>query len=205
MWSLIAGKARPTGASAAGRPSVELPEKTARGLLAAKLAEFERSQVDLSDSHAHLSRSEVDEQSALNNLELSDEESADRVAVAERSRGIYGARVANREAAQAKLLKELKTAVKVAHNEFSTLVNDERTRRRDILFTRVTEAGRLVGSFTGELEVLLECSGLIQAIHALEIGSQSLLFCDSAEQITGIAKRILAGYEAIAAKAKEQI
>jgi hypothetical protein len=196
-----------TGAQEAQPASVEPPEKLfpARTKLDKVLTDYEKASTDLDDSRGHLARAETDEQSALNNLELSDEESADRVAVAQRNRGIYGARVANREAAQAKLLKELKDSLNPAHHEHSALVVGVFSKWLDILRGRVMTAGRIGDGFSRDVDVLLENSALIQEIRSLQINSGFLLFCDSPEQITGMARKILAGYEAIAAKQKEQV
>jgi hypothetical protein len=200
--TLIAGKARP-GAQTA---SVELPEKLlpAKSKLDKVVVDYQKAAQDLDDSRGHLARAETDEQSALNNLELSDEESADRVAVAQRSIAIYRARTTNRETTQAKLLKELKTALDAAHNEYSALVQDVLTKRREILCGRLVETGHLVGNFQSDLEMLLESSQFILDVRSLEIPSGSVLYTDNADTIPGMAKRILASYEAIA-KAKEEI
>jgi hypothetical protein len=186
---------------------VELPAELlpAKAKLDRVLVDYTKAGLDLSESRAHLSRSEVDELSTLDNLELSDEESANRIAVCQRSISIYRARVTSREAAQARLLVELKSSLGAGHNEYSALVGDLLTKRRDILRDRMIEAGHLVGRFGDELETLLESSQLILDVRSLEIPSGAIIYCDSAEQITGMAKRILASYEAIAAKQKDQI
>lgn len=200
--TLIGGalKTRQAGPREAQTTSVEVPEKIlpAKSKLDRVLIDYRKAGLDLSERQAHLSRSEVDEQSALNNLELTDQESADRVAVSQRSIGIYRARVNSREAAQAKLLKEMKLALSASHGEFSALVDNVLTQRRGILRVRMIEAGHLVGRFEDELETLLESSELILDVRSLEIPSGAVTYCDSTEQITGMAKRILAGYEAIA-------
>jgi hypothetical protein len=200
-------KAPRTGTREAEQPSVAPPEKLypARVRLDKVLADYQKAGTDLSDSQAHLSRSEIDEQSTLNNLELSDEEAGDRLAVSQRSIAIYRARVSNRESARTKLLAELKAAASLAHNELSRLCLDERVRRSAILRGRMIEAGRLVGKFAAELDTLLEHSGLIQEIRHIEIPSGSFLFCEHAEQIEGMARSILDGYELIEAKQKEII
>jgi hypothetical protein len=96
---------------------------------------------------------------------------------------------------QAKLLKELKATLYPARNEYSALWVNEREKRGAIIKARIIEAGLLVGNCSGVIDALLNHSTPIQAISALEIPSQSVLFCDSAEQITGIAKRILESYQ----------
>ena len=137
---------------------------------------------------------------------MSDEDSANRVAVAQSSISLYRARTTHRGEAQTRLLKQLKEALYPALvNEYSNLCQAERNKRSAIVQARIVEAGQLVGSFSGALNILLGHSSPIQDIRSLEIPSQSVLFLDGAEQITGIAKRILEGYEAITAKMKEQI
>jgi hypothetical protein len=198
-------KAPRAGAQATQTASVELPEKLFPGKseLAGAFADYQKASQAMEEARGHLARAETDEQSALSNLELSDQECSDRVAVSQRSISIYRARVSSREAAVSKSLKEVKEALYPACNEYSNLCQNEREKRSAIMKARIIEAGQLVGSFS--FNALLEHSSPIQAIRILEIPSQSVLFCDSAEQITGIARRILAGYEAIAAKQKEQI
>jgi hypothetical protein len=207
--TLIGGalKTRQAAPRDADGVSTELPAQLlpAKAKLARVLTDYQKAGLDLAESQAHLSRSEVDEQSALNNLELTDQESADRVAVSQRSIGIYRARVNSRESAQAKLLKELRAALEAAHNEYSALVQDVLTKRREILCGRLIETGALVGNFQSDLEMLVESSQLILDVRSLEISSGSVLCADNADTIPGLAKRILASYEAIAAKAKEAI
>jgi hypothetical protein len=200
-------KARPGGAREAQSASVELPEKLSpcRSKLAGALTDYEKAAVNLEEARGHLARAESDEQTALNNAELSDAECSDRVAVAQRSRGIYSARMASREAAVSKLLKLVKDALYPARNEYSGLCMNEREKREAIITARIVEAGQLVGGFAGRLNMLLEYSSPIQDIHALDIPSQSVLFCDNAAQIIGIAKRILEGFAAVAAKKEETI
>jgi hypothetical protein len=200
-------KARVSGAQEAQTASMELPTQLlpAKSKLDRVLIDYSKAGTDLEESRGHLARAETDKQSALNNLELTDQESSDRVAVAIRNSGIYGARVSNREAARERLLKELKLALSGSHSEYSALVDDVLTQRRGILRVRMIETGHLVGRFGDELEGLLESSQLILDVRSLEIPSQAITYSDSAEQITQMAKRILAGYEAVAVLQRVQI
>jgi hypothetical protein len=200
-------KTRKAPAQDADGVSTELPAQLlpAKAKLARVLTDYQKAGLDLSESQAHLSRSEVDEQTALNNEELGDDEIGNRIAVAQRSIQIYRARVNSRESAQAKLLKELRAGIEAAHNEYSALVQDVLTKRREILCGRLIEMGHLVGNFQSDLEMLLESSQLILDVRSLEISSGSVLCADNADTIPGLAKRILASYETIAAKAKESI
>jgi hypothetical protein len=201
-------KARHEGAQEAQSVSAPLPEKLFPGKakLAGALVDYVKASLDMEEARGHLARAETDEQAALNNLELSDAGCSDLVAVAQRSRGIYSARLTNREAAQAKLLKELKASLQGAHSEYSALVGAELSRRLDILRVRVMTAGQFGAAASRDVgSLLLEHSAPIHEIRSLQFNHTAFLFSDTPEAITGIAKRILAGYETIAAKQKEQV
>jgi hypothetical protein len=189
-------------AMTAAPPAQLLP---ARSVLNKTLTDYEKAGLDLEEARGHLARSETDEQSALNNTELSDAECGDRVAVAQRSQGIYSARVKSREAAQAKLLVELKAAANSAQSEHSNLCSDLLSKRQELVRGRIIEAASLVGRFSGELEMLLDHSELIQEVRNLEVNSVAVLYADSAQAITGIARKILAGYEAVAALGRKSV
>jgi hypothetical protein len=198
-------KACPGGADEQQRPSVELPAPLhpAKNRLAKVLADYEKLAQDLEDARGHLSRSEVDEAAALDSQE-SDAE--DRIAVAQRSRGIYGARVANREAGLKKLALELKAAAQVGQQEFHLLVMAELGRRSEILLGRIMEAGQLLKdrTYSADVERLLGSSKPMLDIHSLDIPS-SMGMGDDGNLVAGMARRVLEGYEALAVKKKEQI
>lgn len=163
--------------------------------LAAKLSEYEKACLALTESEAHLERSKADEQAALNDSELSDQEAADRVAVAQRSRGIYAARVSSRQAAQTKLLAELTSAVQAAQSELSSAVYQELARRRATLIDRIMQAGQLGGDVTpAAFDELLASSKPMIEIERLQIPAQSLLV-DGASIKESLARRLLDNYD----------
>jgi hypothetical protein len=186
-------KAPRTGTQAARTASVELPAAVnpAKKRLAEVLTAYDKAGLDLADARGHLSRSELDEAAALDSM-ASDSE--DRIAVAIRSKAIYSARVTSREAAQVKLLKEVKTALTAAHSGYSILARELLSKRRELFRSRLIEAGQLVGNFMADLDDLLQSCGPIQVVRRLEINSQALLYLDTAEQIAGMAARVLESY-----------
>ena len=152
-----------------------------------------------------MERSKADEQAALNNSELSDQSAADAVAFAQRSKGIYSARVASRQAAQTRLLGELSAAVSAGQAELAAAVSSELARRREILLERIRVAGQLEGQVWAEaLDSVLESSRPMIEVQRLEVPAQALLV-DGPEIKVGLARRILSGFEAIAVKVKELI
>ena len=170
--------------------------------LTAKLAEFEAAGLALQEAHGHLRRAETDEAAALDS---SGSDADDKIAVAIRNRGIYSSRVANREAARARLLGELSEAVKLGQSELAAAVSSELARRREILLERIRVAGQLEGQVWAEaIDSVLESSRPIGDVQRLEVPAQALLV-DGAEIKVGLAKRLLAGFEAIAEKVKEFI
>jgi hypothetical protein len=106
---------------------------------------------------------------------------------------------------QAKAVGELKAALALGHQEYSALCADLVSQRREILRGRVMAAGVLSDDVSVDVDILLENSKAISDIRSLEIPSGSITYCDGAEQIIGMARKVLAGYELISAKQKEQI
>jgi hypothetical protein len=141
LKTLVESVVKTSTASEARPPEKILPAKAA---LAKVWADFQRAATDLQEAQGHLARVEADEQAALNDETLSVAESSDKVAFCQRSKGIYSARLANREAAKGKLLTDLKGAITAAHAEFSNLIRVEHSRRHDALARRIVVAGHLM-------------------------------------------------------------
>jgi hypothetical protein len=150
--TLVAGalKTRQPGAREAERPSVELPEKTARGRLVTKLSEFERACSELDDYKARAERARIDADRAMEDSQLSETEAAERIQTFQLQGNVYKARQGQREKAIATLSGELTTAIGQAGRELQGLVNREVDRRREIIGARVLEvAGATDSPFPG--------------------------------------------------------
>jgi hypothetical protein len=205
---LEATKARPGGAGERRGPSVALPPAQiypARSKLTAKLAEYERALADLEDYKGRAERAAIDEDRAMADSQLTEKEAAERISHAQNERNVYQARQAQREKAMAAFLTELKTVLDAAHREFSNAVRVERTRVRDILAQRVASAGQLEDYSAVDLDELLDFSGPLRELRALEINSTSILFCDRPELISGMARKVLGAYEALELQRRKQV
>jgi hypothetical protein len=168
--------------------------------LAKLLTDYSKAGEDLELYRGKVSRAQADEDMALSSESFSEEDVAAKISQARSQKDLYAARASFAEGTQGKLAKELSLAVNLAYNEHSNQVAGVLNKRREILRDRVTQAARLVGRFSAELDTLLESSAAIEEIRRIAIPSGSLLFCDSAEQIVAMARKILEGYESIAAK-----
>jgi hypothetical protein len=174
--TLVAGalKTRQPSAREAERPSVELPEKTARGRLVTKLSEFERACSELDDYKARAERARIDADRAMEDSQLSETEAAERIQTFQLQGNVYKARQGQREKAIATLSGELTTAIGQAGRELQGLVNREVDRRREIIGARVLEvAGATDSPFPGlkpALADLLDHSEPILRVQALAPG-----------------------------------
>jgi hypothetical protein len=209
--TLIGGalKTRQTGAREAQTASAELPERIlpAKSRLTRVLSDYQKRGLDLSESQAHLARAETDEQSALNNLELSDEESANRIAVCQRNRGIYGARVTSREANVKKLGSELENAVRDAHTELFNLVRAELQRREGILVERVCTAIQIVDRAKVNFDWIevLDFSEPFRTIRNLEPTPFQTFAGSAPDHVTRTAHKLLEGYQTIQTESEKSI
>jgi hypothetical protein len=130
--TLVGGaiKTRQAATREAERVSVELPEKTARGRLVAKLSEFERACSELDDYKARAERARIDADRAMEDSQLSETEAAERIQTSQLQGNIYKARQAQREKAITALSTELSKAINGGTNELQGLVSAEVTRAR---------------------------------------------------------------------------
>ena len=136
-------KARPGGPREEEEPSKALPPAQiypARVKLASKLAEFERALADVESYKAKAARAAIDEQEALDNVNLSESEAALAISRAQNVKSIYASRTANKEKAIVTLSSELANAINATAGELRGLVSTEVARRREVIGTRVLEA-----------------------------------------------------------------
>jgi hypothetical protein len=176
----------------------------ARSALTRTLADYEASVADIAQYEAKIARADVDEAEAIN-ADITETESADRITRTQNLRNVFRARLAAKETAKAKLLTQLSAALNAGHNEFSALVGDLVATRRETLRGRVLVAGQLGEDSGTDVDVMLESAKPISELRGLEVPSASITYCDRAETIAGMAKRILAGYEALELQRRKQI
>jgi len=188
---------------------VELPAQLypARNRLAATLAEYERALAELEGYKAKAERAAIAEDRAMDDPGLSEGEAAAAIQTAILEKSVLKSRIANREAARARLLADLKASVMAGHREFSRLVNEVRVKRVEVLSKRVMEAGQLTELHRqAAMDELLESAGPIAELRRMEISHEAILYTiESPEQVQTMASRILAGYEVIAVKAVQEV
>jgi hypothetical protein len=199
-------KAPRTGAREAQTASVELPEKLlpAKSKLDKTLADYVKASLDIEEARGHLARSERDEAKALADENQSDSENMDAVAFAQKSRGVYAARVANREATLAKQAAELSKAISEAANELRGLVNAEIARREGVVGARVTEVLQVGNAVDPRrmghaLAQVLVFSGPIQLVQAL-LPAPSFSISGNNEHLVGAAKDLLTKFQKLVAE-----
>jgi flagellar capping protein FliD len=162
--------------------------------LAKKLSEYDQAVAAVNESTGHLSRAEVDEQSAADS-QASDSE--DRLAVAQKSVGVYRARTASREKTRLRLGNELKAAANAGHSEYDNLLREVRSRRCEVMIARMKKAGQIDDRVAAsDWEPILASSAPVSEISNLEISSVSLLI-GNVEQIAGMSRLILRNFEAL--------
>jgi hypothetical protein len=179
---------------------VEAPSRLmpARGTLIRKLSEYTASTATLKEFKSRLARVEIDESNAL---ESGDDDLLGR---AQSQRGIYVAKIANREAALVKQLGELKTAVSSASQELSELVRSVFLKQHDSIAAAVMEVLEPAESFNPlELDDLLEHDARLVRIRKIELPS----FIDngSADGMVGFAKVVLDGFDAVITEGKKEL
>ena len=207
--SLLTKAAKPGQATPQEVPeaSAAMPEPLIRTRLAKKLAAYDDAVSALGDAKAHLSRSEVDEQKTLDDENLSDSESMDAVAFAQKSRGVYAARVASREVTVKKLLVELEDAVRAGHAELRTLVMDELKRREAILVDRVCDVIKIVDRARVNFDwvEVLDFSEPFRTIRNLEPSPFQTFPGSTADYVVATGRRILEGYQTIETESRKAI
>jgi hypothetical protein len=192
-------KPRQAGAQEAPEASTALPPEKllpAKAKLDRALADYVKAGLDLSESQAHLSRSEVDEAAALNNAELSDEESADAIAFAQKSRGVYAARVASRETTVKRIFGELEVCIRSAQAEFAVEQAEELTRVKTILIERVCTVIKATDRAEHRYDwmELMDYSEPYQAVRSLEPSTYQAMV-GNADYTVEIAKQTLGAFE----------
>ena len=141
-------------------------------------------------------RAQADQDMALDNNSLSEEEVAEKVGAAQRTREIYTARTANKQVAVTKLLGELETAIKAAQVELSVLVGEELGKRRQIISERVLAVLKPTGA-PGQhlfLNDMLDYSAPILDIAALS-PAPFTSFNGNEEYLLETAKETLSRYK----------
>ena len=160
--------------------------------LAAKVAEFERAEHDLEDYRAKSARAQRDEAEALESTQLDEAQAAEAIGRAQNLRRVYLSRTQNKEKAREAFKPELAAAINAAVGELRALVNQEVTRRKEIVTTRVLEAIEAIGGGPRRqmaLEHILEYSGPVQRVTAL--GWDSHIYSKDETGLLQTAKSIL--------------
>jgi hypothetical protein len=200
-------KPRTAGAREAQPVSVLPPEKLfpARAKLAAKLDQIERALGDLSDYTARSERAGIDENQALEDEELSENEAAEKIQTAQLQKNIFKARIANREKAIVTFSAELATAINESAKELHGLTSAETSRREDIIRGRILEVlepGKAIDrAFMGRpLAELLSFSGAVQAVKDLEPPLGIVSANTETKSLVSLAKGLLSKFERIIAE-----
>jgi hypothetical protein len=160
--------------------------------LTKKLLEYDHAVAAAAEARGHLAREESDEALAVDSQES---DSEDRLAVAQKSVGVYRARTASREKTRLRLESELKAAASAGHSEYSKLLSDVRSRRCEVVIARMKEAGAIDDRVSpADWEPILSSSAPVLEISNLEISYGSLLIGD-VDQIAGMSRLILRNFE----------
>lgn len=133
------------------------------------LTRYKDSVEQLQVSKASHARSILDEQRAL---ELEGEDSDDRVKVAQQSISLYASRITKGETKVAQLYKELIRTLKCANSEHNASVNEETTRKKEMLGKDVLEIIEAIErpGRAAVLAELLDYSGPIERLQELSVG-----------------------------------
>ncbi len=186
---------------------IEPPAKLypARAKLGEKLARVKEFDGQLQEYHGTAAKAETTEQEALEDAKLTEEEAADRISRAQNLKGVFAARVKNRESALAKALLELKEAMSTAENELRGLVDTE-LGRRDAILTEKVRSTLQIPKEDGlaPFRLLIGHSPLIQSIRLLEPTSP-FAGQDTPQQILDRAEGVLAKFHRVEIEARKEI
>ena len=142
----------------------------AKARLEKALAEHKRAQADLEEYRGSAAKAELNEQQALNDGKLSEEQAAERITRAQNLRGVYKSRITNREAKLTEMLKELAAVTEEAAKELRGLTHEEMQRRCKIIKERICETIEVDPEKLHPqlLNSLLQLSPLIHAVRDCE-------------------------------------
>jgi hypothetical protein len=112
------------------------------------LGDYQKGTEDSKDYQARLARAEADQESALLNQALSDEEIAEEIAKLISLKAVLTARIERKQTDLARLTSELEKLHPLASREFTGLLNTEIDRRKELIAKRVTEALEIASDLT---------------------------------------------------------
>jgi hypothetical protein len=139
--------------------------------LAPVLESYEKTATELEEFRGCITLAEKDENSALEDESITEDEVVERIGDAQKRRAVYAVRVARRERELSTLGAELEQTCKLAEREFVGRINQESSRRSAIVRERLLGLLNIDGNpdvlISVELSTILRHSRPVRAIEDL--------------------------------------